>query len=279
MSKALCSLLWMAGMGIVCLSGAQAMGRPPWAKGFTEDEMRVFASRQETDVVESDWGKTAREVSRVRLRFPDAVALSDADAAHLASLSDPSLDEVAASGAWTVWRRIILFIPDRILDAVDMVSGGVGVGPGIGGEVHVTRWASLGLGVQAGIAGLWYYNRNLAIAPVFGASASFGPWQAYSAGFVGAGTGWTKGRPGAGGKWYTKAGMFSMEDRMVQDGWSDPWGVGAGWAAEIHPIEVADFVTGLVTVGFVDIVRDDFGKAGRAQYKIGHRPIDRIEAE
>ncbi|MBN1866399.1 hypothetical protein JW916_03810 [Candidatus Sumerlaeota bacterium] len=180
-----------------------------------------------------------------------------------------------------VWKRILLFLPDRILDCADMVTFGAGIGIGLGAEAHATRWAGLGMQGHGEVGIHWYYNRNLTPLIVDYASLIvFGPFQAYAVGFAGAGTAWSRGRPGTGTQTFDEGGLFSLDDSIVQDGWWDPWGIGAsvflvfaGVEAEVHPIEIADCVVGLVTFGFVDISRDDFANPDRTECKTG-LPVD-----
>jgi len=259
----------LAGLGAGVWAESQSHIRPQ-PMPLSADEVPALKEQEAMDLLSTNWGRVFAQVEALRVVFVKPTPLDNKEYQTLCNLYDASLEKVVAAGAWAVWKRILFFLPDRLLDCLDMVSGGVGIGGGLGAEVHVTRWAGLGLGAQAALGMLWYYNRNLTPPiPMYAVLAIAGPFQAYSIGTVGAGTGWTKGRPGAGGKAYNKAGMFSRDDKMVKDGWSDPFGVGVGWAAEIHPIEVADFFVGLFTAGFVDISRDDFANPSRARYKIG----------
>ncbi|MBN1865755.1 hypothetical protein JW916_00540, partial [Candidatus Sumerlaeota bacterium] len=223
------------------------------ATTLSSEEASRLEERQTQDLLSTEWGRAFASVESLRTAFARPRPLTIDELQTFRGRQSAELETVVASGAWTVWKRILFFIPDRFLDCVDMVTFGVGIGIGLGAEVHITRWAALGAGAEGDLALFWYYNRNLTPPiPAFALLAAFGPYQAYTIGFAGAGTGWSQGHPGAGTQLFRKSGVFSVNDEMVQEGWSDPYGVGVGWAAEIHPIEIADFVVGLVTFGFVD---------------------------
>lgn len=264
---------------LVCPLGNAEAPQP-----LSPEEVQALLGNEANALASTEWGAAFQEIAERRAVLIDAEALNTNECIPLALITDKDLDKVIAFGETSAIRRIGLFFPDRILDALDMFSGGATLFPlavGIGTEIHITRYASIGLGAQAGVGLImWYYNRNLMTpTPCYGALAMFGPWQAYAMGFVGAGTGWTKGRPDAGSKLWTKAGRFSKKDKIAQDGWSDPWAIGAGWAAEIHPVEIADFLTGFLTLGFVDISKDDYAYPSfKNYYKIG-TPVEREAKE
>lgn len=170
-------------------------------------------------------------------------------------------------------RRALWFFPDRIIDALDMVTFETGI-VGLGADVHVTQWATLGAHMEAAFGSVWWnYNRNLGFGPRYAMILRFGPWHSYNMKMFGVGLGWDKGWPGAGAIRLRKRGVFSVDDKIVQYGWVDPWAIGArffGWGTvDLHPIEVADFITGLLTIGFIDISQDDYANLQRARYKVG----------
>jgi hypothetical protein len=247
----------------------------PAPVALAADELARLAERQEADLQSTAWAKAFDEISLWRAACPKAAPLSVGESQSLEQRHDAALDDTVALGESSAGRRILWFIPDRIVDCLDMVSAGFLFGPMAGAEAHLTRWASLGAHAGVGGGPLWYYNRNLALAAYIGALACIGPLQTYMIYEPGFGTGWTQGRPGVGVKHWMKKGAFSLDDDMVRDGWVDPWGVGGMffyWTAEIHPIEIADFVAGLFTLGFVDFVEDDYANLIRASHKIGAEP-------
>lgn len=42
------------------------------------------------------------------------------------------------------WQKVLLFIPNRVLDLIDLVKADVGVGPAYGGVVRLTRYGQVG---------------------------------------------------------------------------------------------------------------------------------------
>jgi uncharacterized protein YceK len=181
----------------------------------------------------------------------------------------PSESKPASAGEPSVLMRIVLFLPDRILDALDLVSFGAGVGAGMDINVHITRYLHFFAIGAYGTANPinWNYSRNLSALLAVENEIGIGPLVTGSAAFVGIGTGWDKGGPGSGSKSYQKTGIVSLSDPMYGDGYRDAWGIGVGVGpillgpraeAEIHPVEIVDLVAGLLTLGLVDISEDDF---------------------
>jgi len=72
---------------------------------------------------------------------------------------DEAKEETAGEGEEesSTWGVVVLYIPNRIFDLFDMVRFGVNVGPGLGLDARVTKWAklqlisdtSVGLGLQS----------------------------------------------------------------------------------------------------------------------------------
>ena len=234
------------------------------------EEVQALRALEESQMTRAEKAQFDRWAEMVTSCATDGTRLSSEEIALLTAASDPSLEEVVAFGDQDVGTRMALYFPNLFLDMFDVFSGAVGlIGIGLGTEVHITRWAAIGLGVQVAVVNVhWYFNRNLA-ASVYGlgALAIFGPHQAYYLDFFGAGLCWIEGRPSSGRVTLKKAGRFSMDDQAVQWGYSDPWGVGVGWAAEFHPVELADFFAGMFTLHRVDISNDDFGNPARQNIK------------
>jgi len=57
------------------------------------------------------------------------------------------------------WQKVLLFVPNRFLDLIDIVKADVGVGPAYGGVVRLTRYGQVGyrsmdpLSLRAGLFG------------------------------------------------------------------------------------------------------------------------------
>ncbi len=268
---------------------------------LSDVEIGEFTQRERGALSSSEWGTCIRGITQLDtcIMSPDSLTL--AETATFKDANEPDFEPFIGRGEISTEQKILLFLPDRILDMLDMVSFNAScVGIALGAEIHLTRYGNFGLGYYWTFVGLrWGYNRNLAFdLAKHHAFAGAGPLEAYHWSAVSAGTGWSKGKPGAGDRTFRKRGIFSRNERskdpgwgsllsksgsMVEEGWRDPWGIGcsAGFGllgavqggVEIHPIEIADFFAGLFTAGMVDISRDDYANPNRAQYKIG-LPID-----
>ncbi len=127
-----------------------------------------------------------------------------------------------------VLKQIALFIPNRIVDAVDMVHAGLALGLGLGLDVRVTRWGQLAASADVG-AGLQWDGRGHSPA-VYDAqvTGALGPWRG------GAGSG----------------EVASIRDFEVGFGFG-------GTKLAIDLAEVADFALGWF---FIDILEDDYGR-------------------
>ena len=151
--------------------------------------------------------------------------------------------------------RVALYLPDRILDLLDVVSFDFHGGPGAFADFHVTRavQASAGARVVGGIGLL--PQRTL---PGFQFQADLGA-QVFGIGdqrFVG----FLSGPSGLFSGAANLRGPHSPSDRFYQD-FRDYWAIGAsgtlgfaGAGAELHLVQAVDFLLGF---GGVDICNDD----------------------
>ena len=166
-------------------------------------------------------------------------------------------------------RRVILYIPDRLMDALDVVTFGLGAGYGFDVDRHATYFLHVPtLGWYKSFNFLnWNYKRNLCYAVNEETEMGFLPFYSYSSKFSGKGTGWDSGAPGSGEKEYAKKGGISPQDPIYKEGYRDPWALGVAYGpvllsprveVDLHPVEVADLIVGLVTFGFVDLSSDDY---------------------
>lgn len=160
---------------------------------------------------------------------------------------------VAKAGAGDT---ILLYIPNRIVDMMDMFSMTVGFGPAIGLELQATKYCALG--GEAGFTAQMIkgINRQYGFAVENGWDASFLMISAEN-----------RERDEAIGSvknyYYYSTGVPSMEKNPYDfhNGAKDFWGVGGKIAAlvevkaELNPVEIADFVLGWL---FIDIKDDDF---------------------
>ncbi len=169
-----------------------------------------------------------------------------------------------------LWARILLYLPDRVLDLLDVLSFDVHVGPGVLVNVHLTRAVQLGAGARA-VAGIgWHDHRSLGflaqseaevVIPAVGTSA------------------WAGAMAGTSGIYAGSDGIFDLHRPTIplyQD-FRDYWAVGfsttavtAGFDFDLHPLEIADFLAGLLTI---DFLRDDFAATRGVGITIGDQML------
>jgi len=153
-------------------------------------------------------------------------------ALHTRAASEETDDTKSGSvaGVGSVGWTILMYLPNRVFDLFDVVRFGVDVGPGIGGQLKATDAAQLQFvsraSVGAGLQGL----RHLPVQASNESGAGVGPIDL---------------TPTAGFNWFE-----SPTDVRV---FAHALLVGAHVA--IDPVEIADFVTGLV---LIDIRDDDY---------------------
>lgn len=151
--------------------------------------------------------------------------------------------------------RVLLYLPDRLLDLADLVSIDLHLGFGLYANLHATRALQAGVGAR-GITGIgWHERRSLGIREqqessfvlaAVGAEASSGVLTGTS-GIVS----WSE----------TVAGLQAPSHSLYQEA-RDYWAVGAGLTLiflgadlDFHPVQAADFVAGVATTDFLG---DDF---------------------
>lgn len=147
--------------------------------------------------------------------------------------SDAFFSPDAGFSGGSIGRTALLYLPNRLVDLVDIVHVGYGIGPGFGVEIHPTGCARLGAVAGLGDVGLAWLGRRASPlqADALYARASAGSHEA-------------------------KAGISERRWRFPQ------WDIGVHYHAlldmayvGIAPDEVVDFVAGLVTY---DTKKDDF---------------------
>jgi hypothetical protein len=151
--------------------------------------------------------------------------------------------------------RALLYLPDRLLDLTDVVSFDLHLGFGLYGNVHLTRALQAGVGAR-GVTGVgWHERRSLGLRSeeasglvlfALGAEGTSGTLTGTSGLFS-----WSE----------TLAGLQRPEHVLYQEV-RDYWAVGGALTAlvlgidfELHPLQVADFAAGWLTVDFLG---DDF---------------------
>ena len=169
----------------------------------------------------------------------------------------PAAEEASPSVA----RTVILYLPNRLLDVLDVVSVAVDI-PFIPkhfftGLVHVNAHATRGMQVAVGNTnenisiGLGYKRRFMPCI-IERWEASLGP-ATFCKHKISRGNAHTE---------FTKAGLLLPNDEPFTLGLMDYWAVGAdataivtGVHAEVHPLEIADLLAGFFCV---NLTGDDF---------------------
>lgn len=184
-------------------------------------------------------------------------AASSADPAAENAKIEMSIQNERIVPAWVNgWPgRILMYVPNRILDFFDMVSLSIRLGPAVDAEIRTTR--AFGLAGGAGPFGelLWGPNRQYGFALQEGWN-----WQFCSI----SGENTTRWNVLGNTRDYWQFGRnFPLPSEpiyQVLTGPRDYWVLEgglmcfAGIQAGVHPLQIADFFCGLV---FVDLLNDD----------------------
>jgi hypothetical protein len=196
---------------------------------------------------------------RVDSQFPEAQELRASLSPEIEFLFDhPWLGSNFARRKATersTTAKVLLYLPDRILDLFDILSFDYHFGPGAYVDFHMTRAAQGGIGFR-GTGGLgWHDHRSLGglgqaesgiVLVALGA-------QAYAGSLAGT--------SGIRATADSMAGLHQPSDRIYQE-FRDYWAIGFSYTAiffgvswDLHPVELADFFLGWARV---DILNDDF---------------------
>lgn len=177
-------------------------------------------------------------------------------AAIIALMSVSLLASAVTSNA-SVLDKIILYIPNRIVDITDLITMSAGFGPNVGLQMRATRVMQLGAGTEVTAKVIKGYNRQYGAALERGSNAAFMCIASEDAERTEV-TGSVK------EYWYKGSGVPSLSDPIYSfyTGSRDYWDMGlelglgiVEFGFAIHPVEIADLVTGFF---FVDLKGDDF---------------------
>lgn len=162
------------------------------------------------------------------------------------------------------FERLAWYIPDRILDLLDIFSLNIMIGPQIGVSAWTTRASQTTLYAGRTVSFGWSQKRNLGISEESSAEYTI-------AGFGGAaihGRRIGTGRRAYAGTWN---GFFiHMPNNPLYVNYRDYWSLGAkagvalaGAEVEFHYAEFADFIAGFF---FVDFMGDDFATTNSIRF-------------
>jgi hypothetical protein len=155
---------------------------------------------------------------------------------------------------WFPMKHLLFYIPDRILDALDIFSFDLHFGLGAFANVHATRAVQVGAGLRSKAGLGWHNQRSLGFAAesevgvsVLGLGA-----QSFAGSMAGTSGVFTTGN--------SLAGLHLPSSDLYQE-YRDYWAIGAdvtagliGVSVDIHPIQIFDLIGGLF---LIDFARDD----------------------
>ncbi len=243
----------------VPLLGGCAVTHPPGAvKSTLEDTVSAARAHHEAGD-DAEAGQLLEAALRVDSQLPEAQELRVSLSPEIEFLFDhPWLGSNFARRPATersTTAKVLLYLPDRILDLLDIVSFDAHLGPGAYLNYHVTRAVQAGIGFR-GTGGLgWHDHRSLGglgqaesgiVVVALGA-------QAYAGSLAGT--------SGVRATADSMAGLHQPSDRIYQE-LRDYWAIGEsftfiflGFEWDLHPVEFADFFLGWAGI---DILNDDF---------------------
>jgi hypothetical protein len=250
------------GFAVMALCSGCATSYSPRHIEYTMKQAAISANEL------ADAGKTAEAV-----RFIDAISDVDENypdlkdlrtkcnvSGEIATTKHPWLGSNVRSRGQAdraVITKILLYIPDRLLDIADIFSFDLNFGGGAFANLHATRAIQGGVGLRS-VAGIgWHDNRSLGFESQKEAGVNviaLGS-QAYSATRVG-----TSGIQDVSD---AIVGFHKPSDRLYQE-YRDYWAFGfsatvlfIGFDFDFHPVQVVDLLGGIV--GF-DLCNDDFAR-------------------
>ena len=243
---------------LAALSGCTVSRTPRMVAAHVASQELACATRRESGEPELAL-RFGRGLVALDPARPDAEALlSSGDATLDAHWQHPWLGSNVAlrrprEADWG--RRLLWWLPDRLLDLADLVSFDLGLGAGLGGDVHLTRAVQIGAGAGASVGLGWHGQRSLGVRVTESDGWALSLWGA------GQRSGFDLGPGGrvVGGQRFDASGHHP--DGLIYQEWLDYWAVGGSAHAllvsaevELHPMQLFDLLAGLV--GF-DPLGDD----------------------
>ena len=155
------------------------------------------------------------------------------------------------------WKnRLILYIPNRIVDFLDIADASLGIGPVVKMKVWATRYMAFGAGIGTSAKIIKGYNRQYGLGLESGENISFAMFSADDTKMYETTRGVQK-------YFIYDFGIPSIDDK-VYNFWRGPRDIfsigvelalGVDGKAELHPFEIVDFLAGIF---FLDPKGDDF---------------------
>ena len=170
----------------------------------------------------------------------------------------------------SVWTRMLLYVPDRVLDLLDVVSFDAHVGWGLFANVHVTRAVQFGAGFRAATGLGWHDHRSFGLQTI-----SEGELVIPGVGVQGI-AGALAGTSGIYSMGDGEAGVLGPMAELYQV-YRDYWAIGfqatavvVGVDIDIHPVEIADWLAGHFPI---DFLRDDLAETDTIWMKNADRNL------
>ncbi|HCE42385.1 MAG TPA: hypothetical protein DET40_02410 [Lentisphaeria bacterium] len=162
---------------------------------------------------------------------------------------------------YSIAKTVVMYLPNRIIDILDIVTMDVGAGASFGAEARITRWLQFG-GMTID---RYFVGKNC--SRQFGGGYEAG-WN-YEMFCLDAEAKYVDYTFGSMNKYVVKRKPFGLADlgENTFEKSRDFWEIGAnaGWMVSmgvaIHPVEIADFLAGLV---LIDLKKDDYGNEAPA---------------
>ena len=170
----------------------------------------------------------------------------------------------------SVLTKILLYLPDRVLDLFDIVTVGVNFGPGVYVDAHVTRAAQLALGARMNFGVGWHERRSLGLQYRSDLTANLLPFGTQGSMAFQVGTsGLSMGRE-------SETGLHVPTDPIYQSVY-DYWSVGGSFNAliigaevDLHLLQIVDFFAGIFGA---DICNDDFARTRGLAFSFADREL------
>jgi hypothetical protein len=214
------------------------------------------ARQQEGDLPES--AVLLHAVSRIDAEYPGV--------ADLQAKLGPAEEQVTNRGRLGINRRmrsrvdpnvlvrLLMYVPDRVFDLLDLVTLDVHFGPGVFADVHVTRRIQAAAGLRATLGVGVHEQRSIGLRNQSEAGVSVLTFGTQTVAGTNIGTSGVQ--TGA----ESMAGLHSPSNSIYQD-FRDFWAIGASVTAglagvelDLHPVQLFDFIGGIF---FLDFSRDD----------------------
>ena len=186
-----------------------------------------------------------------------AIFAGTAGAAEIETDQAPAQTPKYLPGHQESWKdRLILYVPNRLVDLADIFDLSVGFGPKVKAKVWATRYMAFGAGIGTSAKIIKGYNRQYGFGLESGENISFAMFSADDTKMYETTRGVQK-------YFIYDFGIPSIDDK-VYNFWRGPRDIfsigvelalGVDGKAELHPFEIVDFLAGIF---FLDPKGDDF---------------------